>query len=524
MKTKSTLLLVSATIILLLSSFAVFYPNGAPAGKTGSPGDGSSCTSCHGGSATTSAGWITSNIPVAGYTAGQTYQITATNSQTGSGKYGFEVSPQNAAGNLLGTLTPGTNNKFAGGNSKYITHTNASNSLHIWTFNWTAPAAGTGNVTFYGAFARNYTGSGPVTLSTLVVSEQTATLPAAAGPVTGSSSVCSNSNGYYSVAVIANATSYVWTVPSGATISSGQGTTSIAVHFGLSAVSGNVSVYGSNGAGNGAASNLPVTVSSAPSQPDAITGSSSPCQGSSQTYSVTNVAGVTYTWTVPSGSTINAGQGTNSITATMGTSGGNMNVVPSNTCGDGAEQITTITIQALPGIAGAISGPEIIDLASVMMCEYITAGATDAASYQWELNPADAGTINGSGLTGAVTWNGSFLGAAQIRVKAINSCGEGAWSEIKSTLVINTTGIVEGGTERGMKIYPSPNHGSFTVALNGISGQAKFSLLDTTGHELYSAALPGNEATPLEYHLSPGIYLVLVEEGTQTLRQKLVVQ
>jgi hypothetical protein len=63
--------------ILFFGSFVAFYPTGAPPSKTGSPGDGSNCTECHGGTPSTVAGWITSNIPVNGYTPGQTYQITA---------------------------------------------------------------------------------------------------------------------------------------------------------------------------------------------------------------------------------------------------------------------------------------------------------------------------------------------------------------------------------------------------------------------------------------------------------------
>lgn len=126
-------------------------PTGAPAGKTGSPGDGSNCTSCHGGTASTVTGWITSTIPAEGYTPGQTYTITAT--PVGSGTKGFQISPQNTSGNLLGTLIAGANTQIVG-SGKYITHTNKTQSS--WTFNWIAPAAGTGSVTFYGAFAIAY--------------------------------------------------------------------------------------------------------------------------------------------------------------------------------------------------------------------------------------------------------------------------------------------------------------------------------------------------------------------------------
>ncbi|MCX6235466.1 MAG: T9SS type A sorting domain-containing protein [Bacteroidetes bacterium] len=76
------------------------------------------------------------------------------------------------SGNLVGTLTAGTGNKLVG-NGKYVTHSSASNSsTQVWSFNWTAPAAGTGSVTFYGAF----TVSKPVTkLSTLVIPEDLST-------------------------------------------------------------------------------------------------------------------------------------------------------------------------------------------------------------------------------------------------------------------------------------------------------------------------------------------------------------
>ena len=80
--------------------------SGAPAGSTGSPGDGGiTCTNCHSGpAASVQTGWITSNVPVSGYVPGNTYTITATVTRPGHVKFGFEVSPQNISGVLQGTL------------------------------------------------------------------------------------------------------------------------------------------------------------------------------------------------------------------------------------------------------------------------------------------------------------------------------------------------------------------------------------------------------------------------------------
>ena len=143
------------TFVFIMAGFGgddLKNSGGAPAGNTNSPGDGQNCTHCMGGSATAVTGWIASDIPASGYFPGNTYTITAT--ATGTGNKGFEISPQDLAGNLLGTLIPGTGNKFALGSNKYITHSSAVNTdPAVWHFQWKAPTVGVGNVTFYGAFA-----------------------------------------------------------------------------------------------------------------------------------------------------------------------------------------------------------------------------------------------------------------------------------------------------------------------------------------------------------------------------------
>jgi len=330
----------------------MMYPNGAPAAKTGSPGDGANCTECHGGTATTTAGLITSNIPASGYIPGQTYQITATNNLTGSGKYGFEVSPQNVAGTQLGTLVAGAGTQLVGG-TKYVTHSNANSSTHTWTFNWIAPTAGTGAVTFYGAFAKNK--PGPVTKSTLTVQEGVA-LPSAAGPITGPASVCKNNTESYSVANITGATSYVWSVPSGAVINSGQGTTTINVSFGTSANSGNISVYGTNISGNGAASNLAITVNSVPATPAAPVGPSQVDITNTPTsnYTTTSVAD-SYVWQLnpASAGTISGSTSTSQVTWNPTFTGtAEISVKGLNSCGESAwSPVNTTQVINTTGIA-----------------------------------------------------------------------------------------------------------------------------------------------------------------------------
>jgi hypothetical protein len=152
---------------------------GAPATRTGSPGDTKSCTTCHAGTAQNAIGIMSSNIPVTGYVPGSTYMINAVCTDATKNRFGFEISPQNIAGAKLGvlTVTDITRTKLVG-SGKYITHTSAGTTgtgTISWSFNWTAPAAGTGDVTFYGAFNfsnhNNATSGDLIKLSQFTVSE-----------------------------------------------------------------------------------------------------------------------------------------------------------------------------------------------------------------------------------------------------------------------------------------------------------------------------------------------------------------
>ena len=87
-------------------------------------------------------------------------------------------------------------------------------------------------------------------------------VPGAAGMITGPVVTGQGHSGIsYSVAPVANATGYNWSLPPGATIASGANTGSITVNFSPGATSGTISVYAVNDCGSGALSpELTVTV------------------------------------------------------------------------------------------------------------------------------------------------------------------------------------------------------------------------------------------------------------------------
>jgi len=133
--------IVAVPLIFILYS----YNTGSPGGKTGSLGDGgNTCTDCHSGTSQPQTGWITSDIPAEGFTAGETYLLTAIGTHTGVVKFGFEITAEDSFGSKIGilSLAEPTRTKFTNAN-KAVTHTANGNTptgnSNTWTVNWTAP-------------------------------------------------------------------------------------------------------------------------------------------------------------------------------------------------------------------------------------------------------------------------------------------------------------------------------------------------------------------------------------------------
>ncbi len=74
--------------------------------------------------------------------------------------------------------------------------------------------------------------------------------PAAAGPISGTSAACAGTTSLiYSVDPVSGATNYIWTVPTGWTITNGQGTNSITVTAGAAGQGGSITVKTENACG-----------------------------------------------------------------------------------------------------------------------------------------------------------------------------------------------------------------------------------------------------------------------------------
>lgn len=180
-KNYSILITFLSPVILVLFFAGTLYHSGSPGGRTGSPGDnGNNCTTCHSGTPNNVNSWITSDVPELGYIVGDTYNITATGTHIGVGRFGFELTAEDESGNKVGQfIVSGDGQTQLVNNGKSVTHTSSgitpNGSTKTWTFQWIAPATDVGNITFYAAFnAANNNGgtSGDIIyLSSMTISE-----------------------------------------------------------------------------------------------------------------------------------------------------------------------------------------------------------------------------------------------------------------------------------------------------------------------------------------------------------------
>ncbi len=156
-----TALLVTGGLLFGVSQQATTNSSGAPTNNAAGNGyasapaeNGRTCATsgCHNGPATAKDDMITvQGLPAGGYTPGETYVVEVGTSES-STRWGFQASVQTPTGDIAGSVATRDGETRLTQVAGYITHTTSGtsgNNSKSWTFDWTAPAAGTGDVGVY---------------------------------------------------------------------------------------------------------------------------------------------------------------------------------------------------------------------------------------------------------------------------------------------------------------------------------------------------------------------------------------
>ncbi len=255
---------------------------------------------------------------------------------------------------------------------------------------------------------------------------------------------------------------------------------------------------------------LAVTVNPpTPAAPGTISGSSSVCPNSiGNVYTISAVTNATsYTWTVPAGWTITSGQGTVSITASAGVTGGNITVRAVNSCGTSATgPAFAVTIGVLPTVGAS---PLSQETCSGMPIGTITASNPNSVAgttYTWI---RDNVFITGMGFAGStsstITGTPTNLLTTQqtttFTIYAVSGIGCISASPATVTVAVNANPVANAGIDQsGCAAIPVTIGGSPTAS----GGTAGYTYLWSAGVSNATIANPT---------AAPGTYTVTVTDS-----------
>ncbi len=345
--------------------------------------------------------------------------------------------------------------------------------------------------------------------------------------ISGPGKVCPGDVVVYSIANVARATAYTWSVPGTMSIQSGQGTNVITVQVNPGYTGGTMSVIASNVCGNSAARTKTLTVN-LPGTPTAIQGQKEGlCNTTGNIFSIPAVVNATsYIWNV-TGGTIMGGQGTTSITVDVATLIGSGSITVQAVNGCGTSLIRTLTISGAPGRAGVITG-------ATSVCDntneaYSVATVPGAALYTWAV------TANGSVSTGqgtkniTIDWLAPAAGQS-MSVVTSNACGTSLTRTLTGITVNNCIRL--GGMESNVfniSAYPNPATDRVTIEFTAVeSNDYRLRIADVTGRTLLmengtAATGLNNKVLPLN-GIAAGVYMISIEMNNEQQQIKLVVE
>jgi hypothetical protein len=299
-------------------------------------------------------------------------------------------------------------------------------------------------------------------------------LPAAAGSITGSSTVCQGQSGVsFSINTLTNASSYTWTFPTGA---SSSGTTNTAsVNFNSAAQSGMITVAGVNSCGTGTSSSFSITANPLPSAAGTISGPDSVCAGSNgAVFSVASITNASsYSWTFPAGAVSVNPNNLASADFSTNASSGLISVAGVNSCGSGTSTTFSVVVNPLPGSAGSISGTTPV-CQGINGVAYSVAAIANADSYTWTFPPG----ISTTGTSNSIT--ADFSTTAQsgtITVTGLNACGTGSTSSFN--LITDPLPAAAGTLTGSSAVCQGQNGVSFSVG--GIANASTYNWSFPTG-------------------------------------------
>ncbi len=433
--------------------------------------------------------------------------------------------PASIAGNLI--ACPNTS-------GNYSTTAVTGATQYLWTITGDATVSGTGinaTVNFGPAFT---TGTLCVAAQTscytsptkcITISRFPSTVPAFS---TGTFTACVGQTIQYCVPSQAGVASYNWTLPPN---TSGTSTSNcINVTFNSGFTGGNISVSSVSICGDISAPRTSTIYWGAPTVPASISGPLTGLCGQTVIYTCPSQPGVTFTWTVPGGATINSGQGSNAISVTFGTfTTSTVCVTAGNACGTSASRC--ITVKGSPNAPGAITSIPSSWCANTAGVEFNVDVSALTGSYtlSWLYPTASVATyVLGGGNSTQLILNW-ITGSGPVNVTASNACGNATRTstQANSCRKGEQTTLVDDNLQ--FIVNPNPTQGiTYAVFVTDKKSTGLLAVYDIAGRVIIQKAIythEGNNNVQIDLStVAKGVYTIMITLDDTIAKTKVIVE
>ncbi len=185
----------------------------------------------------------------------------------------------------------------------------------------------------------------------------------------------------------------------------------------------------------------------------------------------------------------------------------------------------TLFIDPLPGSANQINGLEEVCAGSVEI--YNTEPVLHANLYEWTLTPANAGAIqNQTDNEIIVAWSETYVGNAELKVRGVNVCGHGEYSEVFVVQISDCTGLGEISAGE-FSISPNPANDQIVIrAGEDFQGTVELTIYDLTGRTVFAITNQNIESSgsfSFKVNLNTGVYFVSLNNGVVSAIKKVII-
>ena len=272
----------------------------------------------------------------------------------------------------------------------------------------------------------------------------------------------------------------------------------------------NITYFAANEGCNGitTCATVDVNIENVPNAPLVIIGDVSICENAIYSYSVTNIVGESYNWTLPNGW---IGTSTSSqINATANNASGTISVTAENNCGESTASTLVVTVNTLPIVA---------------LDPFGTVCSSDAAFTLIGGSPA-GGTYAIDG-TETVTFNPATQGLGDFTITYQYTDAQNCSATATENIQVDICTGIDAVNKNNVKIYPNPAEDVLFIdfAENGVY---IVTLFNSTGKKIENYRFTHHDSNSNSLNvqqLSSGLYYLIVQaENAGTTNFKLIVE